>query len=154
MEETEPIDALTFLHFNDAYNIQTNKHGELGFINFYDYVLRKRKEHPSSLLIFSGDCFAPSKLSRVFKGEQMAHCISKLGIDIACYGNHDFDFVPSQVEKLVGECKFPWLLGNIKYSDTGKNIGNGLDYYIMKHQGIKIGFMGLAGPDFKGRLIS
>lgn len=45
-------------------------------------------------------------------------------------------------------------MGNIKYRDTGKNIGDGLDYHIMERNGIKIGFLGLAGPDFNGRLIS
>lgn len=45
-------------------------------------------------------------------------------------------------------------MGNVKYLDTGKNIGEGLDYYIMNHGGVKIGFLGLGGPDFIGRLIS
>jgi hypothetical protein len=45
-------------------------------------------------------------------------------------------------------------MGNVKYLDTGKSIGNGLDYYIMNHCGVKIGFLGLGGPDFIGRLIS
>jgi hypothetical protein len=45
-------------------------------------------------------------------------------------------------------------MGNIKYKHTGKNIGNALDYFIKVHQNIKIGFLGLAGPDFNGRLIS
>ena len=45
-------------------------------------------------------------------------------------------------------------MGNIKYKDTGRNIGNGLDYQIITHQNVKIGFLGLAGPDFNGRLIS
>jgi 5'-nucleotidase len=84
----------------------------------------------------------------------MAYCINKLNIDVACYGNHDFDFPPEQVEKLVKDCKFPWLLGNIKYISNGNNFGGGLDYHIIEHQGVKIGFMGLAGPDFLGRLIS
>lgn len=96
MEADRPF-ALTLLHFNDAYNIDTNKHKELGFINFYDYLQQKRKMYPQSLLIFSGDCFAPSKLSKVLKGEQMAYCINKLSIDVACYGNHDFDFPPEHV---------------------------------------------------------
>ena len=84
----------------------------------------------------------------------MAFCINKLGIDVACYGNHDFDFPPEHVADLVKDCKFPWLLGNVKYQDTGKNLGGGLSYFIKEHLGIKIGFMGLAGPDFTGRLIS
>lgn len=84
----------------------------------------------------------------------MAFCINKLGIDVACYGNHDFDFEPQHVKKLVKDCTFPWLLGNVKWIDSGKNLGGGLDYYIVNHGGVQIGFLGLAGPDFCGRLIS
>jgi 5'-nucleotidase len=55
---------------------------------------------------------------------------------------------------LAKSCGFPWLLGNIKYSLTGKNLGEGLDYHIIHRGGFKIGFLGLAGPDFVGRMIS
>ncbi len=53
-----------------------------------------------------------------------------LGIDVACYGNHDFDFAPDHALKLAKAVKCPWLMGNIKYLNTGLNIGEGLDYYI------------------------
>jgi 5'-nucleotidase len=106
------------------------------------------------LLIFSGDAFAPSKISRLKQGWQMVHCLKMLNIDVACYGNHDFDYSPEHSLELARACGFPWLMGNIKYLETGKNIGEGLDYHILTHEGIKIGFLGLAGPDFNGRLIS
>lgn len=145
---------LVIMHFNDAYDIQPNAQGELGFVNFYDYVQRTRQAYPEALLVFSGDAFAPSKLSRLFKGQQMAHCLRLLNIDIACYGNHDFDFPSDHALKLAKSCEFPWLMGNIKYIDTGENIGQGYNYYIIDKNGIKVGFLGLAGPDFNGRLIS
>ena len=66
--EADPPFKLTFLHFNDAYHIEPNKQGKLGVVNFYDFLERRRKKHPTSLLAFSGDCFAPSKLSRIYKG--------------------------------------------------------------------------------------
>jgi 5'-nucleotidase len=45
-------------------------------------------------------------------------------------------------------------MGNVKEIGTSKNIGGALDYHIITQSNIKIGFMGLAGPDFCGRLIS
>lgn len=62
--------------------------------------------------------------------------------------------MPEHSLELAKSCNFPWLLANVKYIKTDKNLGDGLDYYIMEKKGIKIGFIGLAGPDFKGRLIS
>jgi 5'-nucleotidase len=107
------------LHFNDAYDIQPDASGSLGFLNFYDYVQFMRQKYPDSLLIFSGDAFAPSRLSRALKGEQMAHCLVMLNIDVACYGNHDFDFSPEHSLKLARSVGCPWLMGNIKYISNG-----------------------------------
>jgi 5'-nucleotidase len=90
----EPSKELVLLHFNDAYDIQPDGKGDLGFVHFYDYVGRMREIYPEALLVFSGDAFAPSKLSRVFRGKQMARCLKMLNIDVACYGNHDFDYSP------------------------------------------------------------
>lgn len=59
-----------------------------GFVNFYDTYLKLKEEYPDAIIVFSGDAFAPSKLSRVHKGWQMVHCLNMLNIDIACYGNH------------------------------------------------------------------
>lgn len=66
MEEAKK--ELAILHFNDAYDIQPHANGDLGFLNFYDCVQSTREQHPNSLLIFSGDAFAPSRLSRALKG--------------------------------------------------------------------------------------
>jgi 5'-nucleotidase len=109
---------LVILHFNDAYDIQKDPNGNLGFINFYDHLQKMRTLYPKSLLVFSGDAFAPSRLSRVHQGWQMVKCLKMLKIDIACYGNHDFDFHPDHALKLAKACEFPWLMGNIKYPET------------------------------------
>lgn len=42
--------------------------------------------------MFSGDLFSPSTLSVLYKGEQMLMPINECGIDVACVGNHEFDF--------------------------------------------------------------
>jgi hypothetical protein len=37
---------LTLLHFNDAYDIQPDPSGQLGFFNFYHYVQKLRQRYP------------------------------------------------------------------------------------------------------------
>lgn len=86
--ETKDSNDLTIIHFNDVYDIEPNPLGQFGFANFYDFFLELRKEYPDSLVVFSGDAFAPSKLTKVRKGWQMVHCLKMLNIDVACYGNH------------------------------------------------------------------
>ena len=73
-------------------HIEQSPHGEYGFINFFANFEKLKEKYPNSLVVFSGDAFAPSKLSKVKKGRQMVFCLKKLKIDVACYGNHEFDY--------------------------------------------------------------
>lgn len=84
----------TIFHFNDVYDIQPNKKGNGGIVNFEAYLRNLKKTHPNNIVLFSGDCFSPSILTNIFEGKQMVHALNTLGIHIACYGNHEFDFEP------------------------------------------------------------
>lgn len=46
-------------------------------------------------------------------GEHMVTGLNFVGIDTACYGNHDFDFGVDQLVKMAGETNFPWLISNV-----------------------------------------
>lgn len=82
----------------------------------------------------------------------MVHALNTLKIDCACFGNHEFDFVSEHTLKLTKKCNFPWLLGNIKYQLTGKILGDAKPYIVKEHMGLKIGILGVAGPDWIGIL--
>lgn len=86
--EYEDESQLVVIHFNDVYDIEPNLNDQYGFVNFYDTYLSLKKQYPNSIVVFSGDAFAPSKLSKVKKGKQMVHCLKNIKIDIACFGNH------------------------------------------------------------------
>lgn len=82
----------------------------------------------------------------------MVHCLNTLKIDIACFGNHEFDFEIEHTLKLTKACNFPWLLGNITFSSTGKTLGDGLIEHVIEKNGLRIGLMGVAGSDWIGIL--
>lgn len=50
------------------------------------------REKREGLLLFAGDVFNPSVESSVTRGSHMVPVLNMLGIDVACIGNHDFDF--------------------------------------------------------------
>ena len=83
--------CFSIFHFNDVYDIQPHKTGTRGICNFEAHLQKLRKENPTSLTLFSGDAFSPSILTNIYGGEQMVFALNKLGIDAACYGNHEFD---------------------------------------------------------------
>jgi 5'-nucleotidase len=82
------------------------------------------------LTLFSGDAFSPSVLSRIFEGEQMVHCLNRMGVDVACYGNHEFDYDIDHTIGLATKCNFPWLMGNLLDLRTGKPLGDGKESMI------------------------
>lgn len=77
----------------------------------------------------------------------MVPILNNIGTDIACVGNHDFDFGAAQFEKLQPKCEFPWVLTNCFDPSEGENVPLGhchITYLYEASNGIKIGFMGLA----------
>ena len=77
----------------------------------------------------------------------MVPLLNNIGTDIACCGNHDFDFGAAQFEKLRPRCNFPWVLTNVFDPSEGDNVPLGhchRTYIWEASNGIKIGFMGLA----------
>ena len=52
--------------------------------------------------------------------------LNVLGIDLACFGNHDLDYELDHVKKLVGMTNFPWLLSNIYDKRTQRRLAEGL----------------------------
>lgn len=82
----------------------------------------------------------------------MVRCLNKLTIDAACFGNHEFDLEPEETDKLVSECNFPWLLGNIRYKGTDETLGKGKPYVIKEIGGKKVGMFGVGGEDWLGIL--
>jgi 5'-nucleotidase len=91
----------------------------MGVCNFKAKVDQLRKENPYAITLFSGDCFSPSTLTNIKGGGQMVYALNEVGIDCACFGNHEFDLEHDKTLKLARECNWPWLLGNIKYTLTG-----------------------------------
>ena len=146
--DVSPPTAFTIIHFNDVYNIQRTEDYP-GVTNFEAYLRQVKAEFPGSLILFSGDAFSPSSLSKVYEGEQMVNCLNKLGIHASVFGNHEFDFDPDQNAKLVKDSNFPWILGNVTYiDDPNRLLGDSSAYITKEVNGKKIGVFGVAGPDW------
>ncbi|KAH7906966.1 Metallo-dependent phosphatase [Hygrophoropsis aurantiaca] len=110
----------------------------------FAHALRNKKD---CITVFSGDVFGPSLESSVLKGEHVVPILNHLGIDVACYGNHDFDFGAEKLTELSSKCNFPWLLSNAFTSD-GKLLASAKEYVVLESKGYKVGFFGLAGTDW------
>lgn len=102
-----------------------------------------------TLRVFSGDAFSPSLEAAVLRGDHMAPVLDGLGVDVACYGNHDFDFGEARLLELAKQTSFPWTLANAVAGGDGsvaERLLAGAHSYVVKEvAGYRIGFFGLAG---------
>lgn len=102
-----------------------------------------------AIRVFSGDAFSPSLEAAVLRGDHMAPVLDGLDIDVACYGNHDFDFGEDRLVEIAKQTRFPWTLANAVASGDADGQGRllaGAHKYVIKDiDGYRIGFFGLAG---------
>ena len=82
---------LTLLQINDVYTtVPVDGVGGLARVATLKKQLAAEGRTP--LLIIGGDFLSPSVASTVFKGEQMVAGLNAAGLDLATFGNHEFDF--------------------------------------------------------------
>lgn len=140
--------ALKILHFNDVYNAPQNKDGEFGVARFVTAL----NEHNSAekLTVFSGDVFSNSELAKHFKGEPLIEPFKAMNVDVACLGNNELDYGVKRMHELVTSSDTAWLMANYNMND-GDLLPGLQDYTVVEKDGHKIGFFGLASPDWSGK---
>ncbi|CAB4398555.1 unnamed protein product [Rhizophagus irregularis] len=143
--------GIQILHFNDVYHLLPRKQEPVGGAARFATVLKefRAKYGPdSSCVFFSGDLFNPSVESSVSKGRHMIPVMNNFGVDVACMGNHDFDYGEPNLKALVGETNFPWLLSNVIDSESGNPVANGKKFHILEKNDLKLGIIGLVEKDW------
>ncbi|GMH75889.1 hypothetical protein TL16_g06902 [Triparma laevis f. inornata] len=150
--------SIEIVHFNDVYDIegrsQSPQGGAARFVSkvkeIYEEVESASGTQP--LVLFSGDAFNPSLMSTITKGKQMVPVLNSSKIDVACMGNHDFDFGIENLISLTRNCEFPWLISNVVYKPTGRPLAEGKTSFVKVIGGRRIGFVGLVEKEWMATL--
>ena len=99
--------------------------------------------------VFSGDALSPSLEASVLQGDHMTELLNLLKIDVACYGNHDFDFGEARLADISSRTCFPWTLANAvrrnPSPDQSTLLASAQEFVVRDVAGFRIGFFGLAG---------
>ncbi len=133
----------------NMYNIEPSDRDPVGGAARFVTVIKNIKSaaaaagRPDPVVVFSGDAFNPSLMSTVTKGKQMVPCLNNIKVDVACIGNHDLDFGIENLESLIAQTQFPWLMSNVKYLPDGGSLAGGESYVIIERCGRRLGFIGL-----------
>lgn len=141
---------VTILHVNDVYQFMPVDGGKRGGLARL-LTLKKEtlKENPNVIFTMGGDTVSPSVETRTYKGAQMIDAWNAVGLDLAVFGNHEFDIKTADLLARIKESKFTWLGANVIDTKTNKIFADTPPFVVREFGGIKIGFVGLLLPETK-----
>jgi len=116
--------TLTILQINDVYEITPVENGRWGGLARVA-TLREQllNEDPDVVTVIAGDFFSPSAIgtARVdgerLNGRQMVAVLNVLGLDLAAFGNHEFDLDEASFRARLQEAGFRFLSANAFEAD-------------------------------------
>ena len=135
----------TVLYVTDAHEIApvVDRHGERGGVARLKTVVdRLGSGKRAPLLVFGGDLAGGTLFGGVFRGEPMVDALGRVGIDLATFGQHDFDFGAAHAERLVRRSTFPWITANL-VDEEGRPFASLPTRRIVRVGGLAIGFVGV-----------
>jgi 2',3'-cyclic-nucleotide 2'-phosphodiesterase (5'-nucleotidase family) len=135
---------VSFLHINDAYELEAVDGGRRGgMARLATLVKRLRGSQSHAIFTHGGDALSPSVMSTYLKGEQMIAALNAIGLDVATFGNHEFDFGPAVLRQRMSESKFAWLSANVLERATGQPFGGARGDMLVTAGGVRVGLFGL-----------
>lgn len=149
---------LSILHINDVYEIAPVEGGRSGGLARVATVReRLAAAQPNLLFTLGGDFFSPSALgTAVVDGErlggaQMVAVLNAAGLDLAVFGNHEFDLRAIEFYRRLGEARFPFLGTNVTDS-AGRLYPNAVRHRIYRFRNaagaeVRVGLIGSVIPD-------
>ena len=121
--------------------------GRGGLARVATLVRALERESPNTVFALAGDTISPSLLSTLRRGAQMIEGWNALGLGVATFGNHEFDFGPAVLAQRIGESRFPWVTSNVVDGATGRPFGGARRWLRRDFDGVRLGLIGLTTPD-------
>jgi len=137
--------SATLLYFNDAHDIRpvlTGGQDRGGVARLATVINTVRDARPGTRVVFGGDLAGGTLFGGLYKGFPMVDAFNDIGIDLANFGQHDFDFGVENARQLVAASEFPWISSNLMDAN-GEPFAPGGTYREMRVGKIDIGFLGL-----------
>lgn len=147
-------EKIIILHTNDVHCQIDQKKNKNGIVTNIGYagVLAYKKEMENLhgvnnvTLVDAGDAIQGGPIGTLSKGEYIVDIMNYIGYDIACPGNHEFDYGMENFLKLSAEtskanyicCNFRDLEGNPILSP----------YTLIKYGDLTIAYLGINTPEF------
>jgi len=138
-----PVARVQFLSLNDVYGLEPDAQGRGGLARAATLVRRLRRDRPGTLFALAGDTLSPSLLASLFRGRHMVEAWNALGLDVATFGNHEFDFGAVTLLERMKESRFLWLSANVLDRSSGRPFGGAHSSLLRDLDGARVGLIGL-----------
>jgi 5'-nucleotidase len=117
--------TVNLLQVNDVYEIAPIEAGKTGGMARVATIKKELlADNSNTLLIMAGDFLSPSVFNSLtyegkrIRGRQMVEAMDAAGMDIAVFGNHEFDISESELQSRINESGFRWIASNSFHQTT------------------------------------
>lgn len=126
---------VTIVQINDVYEIAPLDGGKAGGMARVATVKKDYlRDNPNTLLVIAGDFLSPSVYNSLkyegnrIRGKQMVDAMNTAGVDLAVFGNHEFDIPEADLQSRINESNFKWISSN-----TFNKKGNDVVPFVKKN---------------------
>lgn len=152
-------EEIVLIHSNDTHGVfkpyKINIDGKERLVGGMEaashYLNQIRAREKNVLVIEKGDLLTGTLAVEIeYKGViggVMMEFLNRLGYDIWCLGNHDFDKGQSNALALAKLAKFPTVMANIVYKKSGRLFWK-KPYRVLKIEGLKVGIIAVMEENF------
>jgi 2',3'-cyclic-nucleotide 2'-phosphodiesterase (5'-nucleotidase family) len=135
----------TLLYFNDAHDIGpvlTGGRDRGGVARLATAIYTVRAQNPATSVVFGGDLAGGTLFGGLYYGLPIVEAFNLIGIDLANFGQHDFDFGVEHARDLVAASDFPWITSNLVDADDKPFIEGGT-WAVQRVGKLRVGYIGL-----------
>src|SRR5690606_23797472 len=104
---------ITFVQVNDVYEIAPLEGGKEGGMAKVATIKKESvAQNPNTFMVIAGDFLSPSVYNSLkhegkrIRGRQMIESMNAAGMDIAVFGNHEFDIEENELQDRLNESAF------------------------------------------------
>lgn len=110
---------VNFVLINDVYEIAPLEGGKTGGMARVATVKKELlQKNPNTYMVMAGDFLSPSVYNSLkfegsrIRGRQMVEAMNDAGVDLAIFGNHEFDINENELLSRINESRFKWISSN------------------------------------------
>ena len=134
----------SLLYFNDAHDVRPVVDDGVsrgGVARLSTVIDDARRQNRNSAVAFGGDLAGGTLFGGIYHGFPMVEALNRIGVDIANFGQHDFDFGTENARALMAASDFGWVSSNLV--DRSGAPFSGRPWHVQRVGTFDIGYLGL-----------